>query len=237
MKKEILLEMNPPPPKPEWQFYERRHPHRLWHGDLMEKVTLTDEDMTAYQLTLSDDYSRTYVFCDLFREVTVNTTIKAIIAAMRKFQTIPHALIFDNGTYFKGKLLQEFCRRLGIRLIHTAVNHPQTNGKLERGFRDDMKEFYRLFDEWNFSPLKKKLPEYVEYRNTIRGHHALQGKPSSVRLAEQDFFALPYVLNNLEKFAWCERQPRTVGRDGLLRLYQRDIYINPKLCRTKNKDF
>jgi hypothetical protein len=54
----------------------------------MEKVTLTDEDRRAFQLTLLDDYSRADVFYDLFREVAVNTTIKAMIAAMRKYQTI-----------------------------------------------------------------------------------------------------------------------------------------------------
>ncbi|MCA1623765.1 MAG: DDE-type integrase/transposase/recombinase, partial [Acidobacteria bacterium] len=146
IKQSIIREIDSPSPKPNWCFYERHHPHRLWHGDLMEKVTLTDEDHTAFQLTLLDDYSRAYVFCDLFREVTVNTTIQAMIEAMRKYQTIPQAIVFDNGSFFKGKLLQEFCRRLNIRLIHTAVHHPQTNGKLERAFRDDMNEFYKRFD-------------------------------------------------------------------------------------------
>lgn len=237
IKRQILFEMNPPPPKPKWHFYERNHPHRLWHGDLMEKVTLTDEDRTAFQLTLSDDYSRAYVFCDLFREVTVNTTIRAIIGAMRKYQTIPQALVFDNGSYFKGKLLQEVCRRLDIRLIHSSVNHPQTNGKLERAFRDDMSEFYRRYDEWKFGQLNRNLPEYVEYRNTIRGHYALKGKSSTTRLNEQDFFALPHILNNLEKFAWCERGIKKVGPNGLMHFFQRDVYINPKLAGQKIKLF
>ncbi len=203
----------------------------------MEKVTLTDEDWITFQLTLLDDYSRAYVFCDLFRDVTVNTTIRAIIAAMRKYRTIPQALVFDNGSYFKGKLLQEFCRQLNIRLIHSAVNHPQTNGKLERAFRDDMNEFYRHFDEWKFSQLKRNLPEYVEYRNTIRGHYALKGKPSATRLNEQDFFALPHILNNLEKIAWCERGTKKVRPNGLMRFFQRDVYINPKLAGQKIKIF
>ncbi len=60
----------------------------------MEKVTLTYENRTAYQLTLLDDYSRAYVFCDLFRKVSVLTTIKALIAAMRASRTIPKALVF-----------------------------------------------------------------------------------------------------------------------------------------------
>lgn len=237
IKQRLLLERNPPPPKPNWRFYQRNHPHRLWHGDLMEKVTLTDEDRTAFQLTLLDDYSHAYVFCDLFREVNVNTTIKAMIAAMRKYKTIPQAVVFDNGSYFKGKLLKEFCRRLNIRLIHSAVNHPQTNGKLERAFRDDMNEFYKRFDFWKFQPLKRKLPEYIKYRNEIRGHLALQGKPSALRLNEQEFFALPRSLADLEKFAWCERGERRVGQNGLMRFFERDVYICEKLAGQKIKIF
>ncbi len=237
IKQNILRELNPSPPKPNWHFYERNHPHRLWHGDLMEKVTLTDEDRTAFQLTLLDDYSRAYVFCDLFREVTVNTTIQAMITAMRKYRTIPQAIVFDNGSFFKGKLLQEFCRRLNIRLIHTAVHHPQTNGKLERAFRDDMNEFYKRFERWEFHPLKKTLPVYVDYRNQIRGHYALKGKPSVSRLSEQNYFALPNILDNLKNFAWCERPLKKVRADGLLVFNGRKVYIDIKLARQRIKIF
>jgi hypothetical protein len=59
-RREALL--LPRPTRPAWHFYERRRPHSLWHGDFMEKVTLTDLDRTAYQLALQDDYSRGYVF-------------------------------------------------------------------------------------------------------------------------------------------------------------------------------
>jgi transposase InsO family protein len=112
----------------------------------MEKVTLTDLDRTAYQLAVQDDYSRGYVFCDLFLNPDIRTTIRALIAAMRTWQVIPEAVAFDNGSPFKGRLLSAFCDQLGIRLIHASVNHPQTNGKLERAFRDDIRDFYCQYD-------------------------------------------------------------------------------------------
>lgn len=142
VKRAIIDERNPRPAPVVWRFYERKHPHSLWHGDFFEKVTLTDEDRTAYQLTLLDDYSRAYVYCDLLRDPTLNDTIRALIAAMRQYQTIPKGVVFDNGSPFKGYLLSAFCTNLGIRLIHSAVRHPQTNGKLERAFRDDRREYY-----------------------------------------------------------------------------------------------
>ncbi len=230
VKRRLLAEMNPRPAPMAWHFYERHHPHRLWHGDYMEKVTLTYEDRTAYQLTLMDDYSRAYVFCDLYREPNLNTTIKALIAAMRRHQTIPQALLFDNGSTFKGKLLRVFCENLGIRLIHSTPYHPQTNGKLERAFRDDMNEFYLQRQKWVLNELRRELPVYIHYRNHVRGHLALKGKPSITRLQEQDFFALPKVLAQLEKYAWHRMGSKTVGEQGFLRLRKQDVYLHLPLA-------
>ena len=148
-------------PPPVWRFYERHHPHSLWHGDFLEKITLTDLDQTAYQLTLLDDYSRGYVFCDLCLTPDIRTTIRALSAAMRRWQVIPKAVVFDHGSPFKGKLLSAFCAQVGMRLIHAAVNHPQTNGKLEQAFRDDMRDFYRQYHAWVLDPLRHDLPGYV----------------------------------------------------------------------------
>lgn len=211
-----------------WRFYERHHPHSLWHGDFFEKVTLTDEGRTAYQLTLMDDYSRAYVYCDLLREPTQNDTIKAMIIAMRKYQTIPKGVVFDNGSQFKGYLLSAFCSNLGIRLIHSSVKHPQTNGKLERAFRDDRREYYDQFNEWIFDELREGLPEYIRYRNEVRGHYALKGKPSTIRLLEQSWFALPSVLDRLESFARHPLGSAKVDLNCCIRVLGRNGYI-PKL--------
>jgi putative transposase len=225
LKRNIHEAMSPPLPPPIWRFYERHHPHSLWHGDFLEKVTLTDLDRTAYQLTLMDDYSRGYVFCDLFLDPDMRTTVRALIAAMRQWRVVPKAVIFDNGAPFKGRLLVAFCQHVGIRLIHSAVNHPQTNGKLERAFRDDMKDFYRQYNEWILEPLRRDLPLYVQYRNYVKGHRALGGKPSITRLGEQDRFAPQELLDCLEGFAWCEVRRKVVSHYGYIQLFGRIAYV------------
>jgi len=62
--KRLKRALYPPEPKPAWRFYERHHPHSLWHGDFMEKVSLTGTMPVqyAYQLALLDDYSRGLLF-------------------------------------------------------------------------------------------------------------------------------------------------------------------------------
>jgi hypothetical protein len=50
---EALHPVPPPPLPPVWRFYERQHPHSLWHGDYMKKIRLADgSGRTAFQLTL-----------------------------------------------------------------------------------------------------------------------------------------------------------------------------------------
>jgi transposase InsO family protein len=216
---------------PAWRFYERRHPHSLWHGDFLEKVTLSDTGQTAYHLALMDDYSRGYVFCDLFLNPDIRTTIRAIIAAMRQWQVIPKAIIFDNGSGFKGNLLSAYCERAGIRLIHTAVYHPQTNGKLERAYRDDMRDYYKQRTPWLFEPLRRDLPAYVHYRNYVRGHRALGGKPSITRLNEEHSRAASSdVLDQLESYACHEVGRRTLSAAGSFRMFNREAHVDATLA-------
>jgi transposase InsO family protein len=232
IKRQVRIEHDPPPlraPTPSWRFYERHHPHCLWHGDCLEKVYLTDTGCQVYHLALLDDYSRGYVFCDLFREITPQTTIEAMIAAMRRWQVIPKQVVFDNAGSFRGKLLEAFCKNLDIRLIHISPGHPQTNGKLERAFRSDMSEFYRRNDTWDFDALRRDLPAYVEYRNEVRGHWALDGKPARTRLNEQHRMALPWVLEQLEAYARYELCQKKVTEEGFLRMLRCEVYLDKAL--------
>ncbi len=118
-----------------------------------------------------------------------------------------------------------FCQHVGIRLIHAAVNHPQTNGKLERAFRDDMKDFYRQYDAWLLEPLRRALPAYMSYRNNVRGHRALGGKPAITRLNEHDRVAPQELLDRLERFAWHEVKRKVVDRYGYIQMFGRIAYV------------
>lgn len=218
------------PPPPAWRFYERQHPHSLWHGDFMDKITLTDTQQVAHQFTLQDDYSRGYVFCDLALDHDQRTVIRALMAAMRQWQVIPRALLFDNGSPFKGMLLLTFCKKLGIRVIHTAVRHPQTNGKLERAFQNDMRDFYRQYDAWLLDHLRHDMPAYVRYRNEIRGHKALGGKPSITRLQEHTDKAPSAVLAQLESYAVYMLGRQTVNSDGSIRVLGRSAQLDESAC-------
>ena len=182
-----------------------------------------------YQMTLVDDYSRGYVFCDLLDSIDPRTTIAALCAAMRQWQVIPKGVVFDQSGAFRGKLLEAFCRNLGIRLIHASPQHPQTNGKLERAFRDDMPEFYRHQPVWELAALRRALPAYVQYRNEVRGYRALKGCPAMRRLAEQHRMAVPWVLNTLEQYARYPLIQKRVTPEGCLNLFRHQVYLDRAL--------
>jgi transposase InsO family protein len=219
----------PPRPRPQWRFYERHHPHSLWHGDCLEKVFAQETGRQLYQMTLLDDYSRGYVFCDLVDFIDPRTTIAALCTAMRQWQVIPQGVVFDQGGAFRGQLLEAFCRNLGIRLIHASPQHPQTNGKLERALRDDMPEFYRYQPVWELEALRRALPAYVQYRNEVRGHRALKGRPAMRRLAEQHRMAVPWVLDTLEEYARYPLLQKPVSPAGCLSLFRRQVYLDVAL--------
>jgi hypothetical protein len=137
-------------------------------------------------------------------------------------------VVLDHGPQFKGALLSAFCANLGIRLIHAPVAHPQTNGKLEWAFRDDRWEYYDQFDAWILNALTKNLPAYVRDRNEVRGHAALGGKPSTIRLQERTWYALPAVLDRLESYARHPLGTTSVELNGCIRVLGRNGSV-PKL--------
>jgi hypothetical protein len=110
-------------------------------------------------------------------------------------------------------------------MIRALVYCSQTNGKLERAFRDDRREYYDQFKEWIFDELGQGLPEYVRYRNEVRGHFALNGKPSTARLREQSWFALPSVLNHLESYARHSLGTKRVNLSCCIWVLGRNGYI------------
>jgi hypothetical protein len=88
-----------------------------------------------------------------------------------------------------------------------------------------MRDFYRQYDEWLLEPLRRDLPGYVHYRNAVRGHRALGGKPSITRLHEHDRWAPQELLDRLESFARHEVKPKVVDRYGYIPMFGRIAYV------------
>jgi len=77
------------------------------------------------------------------------------------------------------------------------------------------------------------LPAYVHYRNYIRGHYALGGKPAITRLKEQTHVALPAVLERLESYACYEVGRKIISATGSIRLFGREAYMDAALTNVE----
>ena len=120
-----------------WIRYEREHSNSLWHID----YCAFDGKQV---LGLIDDASRLVVGYGEFDNATAENAVKVLDKAVQKYPA-PTQLLSDNGSHFtsvirescsnpENNIFQKRLNQLGIEHIKTRINHPQTNGKLERWF-------------------------------------------------------------------------------------------------------
>ena len=168
----ILKEANRALPQPskqrrrKWVRYEREHSMSLWHTDW--KQLDTGEWWIAYL----DDASRLVTGYGVFTEATAENTIRVLAQAIAKYGP-PHEILTDRGSQFyanegerKEKGISQFEKYLAdhkIKHILCRVNHPQTNGKLER--------FYGVYEQKQHQ--FKSIDEYVQWHNEVKPHLSL----------------------------------------------------------------
>jgi len=217
-------------PKPKvkraYKFYEMPRPHSMWHGDITIGKRLPNGDF-VYQLSWQDDYSRAYVSSVISTGKNSVIVINGLIEALLTYGVIPTLVHYDNGSEGKCKIVQSFCENLGIKLIHSTVNQPNTNGKKERAHRDDKRDFWKKISSNNISYIQEKNREYVEWRNTTKGHWALKGKPSVTRLIENKKSIVNYTKEYLESLAEAKLDERIVKSGGLV-VYEKEAYWTKK---------
>jgi len=149
-----------------WVRYEREHSMSLWHTDWKQ---LNDG---RWWIAYMDDASRLIVSYGVFQEATAENTINVLKQAVTKYGC-PREILTDRGSQFyanegerKEKGVSQFEAYLadqGIKHILCRVNHPQTNGKLER--------FYGVYDQKQHQ--FKSIGEYVQWHNEIKPHLSL----------------------------------------------------------------
>ena len=149
-----------------WVRYEREHSMSLWHMDWKQ---LSD---SRWWIAAEDDASRLIVGYGVFQEATAEHTIHVLKQAIDKHGR-PRELLTDRGSQFcaneserreKGiSQFEAYLAEQGIKHILCRVNHPQTNGKLER--------FYGVYEQKRHQ--FKTIDEYVHWHNEIKPHLSL----------------------------------------------------------------
>jgi putative transposase len=149
-----------------WVRYEREHSMSLWHTDWKQL------DSGEWWIAYLDDASRLATGYGVFKEATAENTVLVLKQTIAKYGP-PREILTDRGSQFyasegerKEKGISQFEQELadrGIKHILCRVNHPQTNGKLER--------FYGVYEQKKHQ--FKSIDEYVHWHNEIKPHLSL----------------------------------------------------------------
>lgn len=174
-----------------WIRYERSHSMSLWHTDWCWVPSL-GKWLIAYE----DDASRLITGYGTFTRATSDNAIQVYRQAAHRYGD-PDELLTDRGTQFyadagekKARGLssfEQFLIRRGVHQIVGRVNHPQTNGKIER-FYGTVADKLPDFDD--------DLDRLVEWHNDSKPHMSLRwrrletpNKAFWVRLPPERVFA------------------------------------------------
>uniref|UniRef100_A0A8C5WHT0 Gypsy retrotransposon integrase-like protein 1 n=1 Tax=Leptobrachium leishanense TaxID=445787 RepID=A0A8C5WHT0_9ANUR len=95
-----------------------------------------------YILTVVD-YATRYPEAVALANIQADTVADALLRVFTRVG-FPREILSDQGTQFTAELTQQLWRLCGVRALHSAPYHPQTNGLCER-FNGTLKQLIRAF--------------------------------------------------------------------------------------------
>lgn len=157
-----------------WQSFEREQPNDLWQMDFKGDFPIGGR--RCYPLTVLDDHSRFALAvqaCGDQRRATVERALRQIFQRYG----LPAQMLMDNGPpWGKAAELSELAVwliRLGIRIIHGSVCHPQTQGKDERFHRTLKLEVLRHCRFATLAHCQREFDQFRDCYNLVRPHQAI----------------------------------------------------------------
>lgn len=161
--------------RPASKRFQREQPNQLWQMDFKGP---RDWPQPIGPLSVLDDHSR-YLIALAAIGKPDGWLVKAQLGQAFQQCGVPEAMLMDHGTpwwnwqSFSGRThLSLWLMRLGIRLYWSGVQHPQTQGKVER-FHGSLQRAFDLRGTPAEEP-QAWLDAYRHEHNHIRPHQALQ---------------------------------------------------------------
>lgn len=142
--------------------FEYPGPNDLWQADFKGHFggLLREPQLRCHPLCVLDDHSRYALgICACADEEGL--TVQGHLTTLFRRFGLPAGMLMDNGScWARQTKLSVWLMRLGVRVLHGRVRHPQTQGKLERFNRTlkaeaigcdvfaDLPDCQRRFDQW-----------------------------------------------------------------------------------------
>jgi transposase InsO family protein len=222
-------------PPPAFRPFEAPRPNALWHSDVhFGPVVITPEGELAKSriIAWNDDFSRVCCHCEAYLSDDCNALLDCLRKAMRKYG-ISERTYTDNGSIYSGLQYALVCAELGITPLHTAVDSPWMNGKIERlwGVEED-----QLFSEIKLLPpmplarVNHYLKAWVEVEHHGRIHSVTGQRPLDRWHGNQPVLRHPTPVQEQRLFWLWER--RKVTSTALVRLFNNNYAVDPALVNT-----
>ncbi|KAL8118401.1 hypothetical protein AgCh_016070 [Apium graveolens] len=129
-------------------------PYHLIHVDLFGPVNVMSIAKKKYALVIVDEFTRyTWVYFLHTKSETASILIDHVKQLDKRVKDSVKILRSDNGTEFKNLIMEEFCKRHGIKQEFSAPGTPQQNGVVERKNRTLIEAARTMLEE-------AKLPTY-----------------------------------------------------------------------------
>jgi len=209
------------------KFYEKPRPYIMYHADTME-VTLGNGS-TLYQISIEDDYSRGYMALCVFPAKHPYFVVLTILRAFRLYSK-PELFHHDNGGEYSNDVVSQLLDMLDIVDVPTEVENPGGNGKKERAHSQDRKYFYEKYQFQDIESVEKVIPEYIKFRNELKGQWARYGQTSSSVLKDAEAKPLTdYELERIIQELYFEKVQRVVKQDGKVKFENKWYHVSGSL--------
>ena len=127
-----------------------------------------------FQYASIDDCTRIRAL-KIYEQQTQSSSIDFINHVLDKFPFRIKSIRTDNGHEFQTKFHWHVAD-LGMPHVYIKPATPRLNGKVERSYSTDQREFYQTLNYTGNVNLHKKLAQWEDYYNFLRPHSAHMGK-------------------------------------------------------------
>jgi hypothetical protein len=131
----------------------------------------------VYLICVLDGYSRTILSWDIRTSMDSYDVTIVLWHACEKYLVANNPnnprLITDNGSQFLTAEFKATLKEFSMTNVKTSVNHPQSNGKLERFHGTIKSEAIRDMPKFTLEQMKKEVEEWIRFYNYERLHSSL----------------------------------------------------------------
>ncbi|KJZ69178.1 hypothetical protein HIM_11431 [Hirsutella minnesotensis 3608] len=130
-------------------------PDRIWSElsiDFVTGLPPTKSNGSTNLMVATDRLSKSVVLESL-RDITAETTARALLRKVVQHHGVPRAIVSDRGTQFTSRLWQRLCELLRVKQRLSTAWHPETDGATERA-NQEVERYLRIFatyaeDDWD----------------------------------------------------------------------------------------